>query len=269
MLLPEEGLMPSPFILIMSLSFLLSCAPQGEWKPVLHAPHQTYINQTQGGGAASEPQDSEGMAEGFIRGLPGLPPICKRVAKPKGTICLECTPSPWLVLRCYNYKGKFEADASCQSNAEHLKCLMTQPVSTINLPLKRSAERVFRENYLMWEAKILEIWQERLSPEEEDSLNNLLRMTSELSLWFSQQDPISMKSEDWLRVLPLEPEQAQKHLPRCRQMASQLQSIRLSGHLTLFSFLRSIKALLHDLKMDPKYIEYVDALSIEGLEESL
>ncbi len=250
----------------ISIAFSLACAPQGEWARVTHPPHQAYLAQT----IPSQKKIPESGNETFQRGLAGLPDICTKVANTPGSICLDCRSDHWLIQRCYEYEGKFESEASCLSTSDHLKCLLNSPVTSFNLAIKRSLEKQFQENYLLWEAKVLEIWSGRLSEKESESLRNLLLLTNELSLWLSQRDPLSMTESDWTALFPsLSKEEIHRDLPRCRQLILHLQDQRLKGQLSLLNFLREVKELLSDLKLNPQMIEYLEALSLEGLEEGL
>ena len=245
--------------------FASACAPQGEWNRVTHPPHQAYLAQM----IPSQKRSLGGGAETFQRGLPGLPDICSQNRMTPGEICLECRSEVWLVQRCFSYPGKFESDASCLSTQDHIKCLLNNPATSINLSFKRSIERQFRENFLVWQEKILEIWSGRLSTDEEKALQSLLHLSSELSLWLSQKDPKLMQENDWNGLLPLTPAELHSAYPHCQKTILELQAQRLRGDLSLLIFLREVKNLLTELKLNPQLIEYLEALSLEGLEEGI
>lgn len=253
--------------LIALIGLIGSCSPQGEWVPVLHPPHSSYFSQATQARPAAARTAASSQTSG--RAQAGLPPRCQSLTQSEATppqLCIDCREEPWLLQRCFPYEGDFVPSEHCVHTPEHIKCLMAEPIFVLMLPLKKSQERALFENYEVWERAVRDIWQDRLGEVERQELDSLLRLSRRWAEWLTQANPLQVEKSE-LRVLSIQHAKGSELEALLRPSLERLQALRLSGKLNLSAFLQEIKALLDSLGSPPRLLEYLDALSLEGLEE--
>ncbi len=246
---------------LITLGLFASCSPQGQWTPVLHSPNQAFLAQS-----GSNPSASGS----FLRTQSGLPEACKtEIASPLGTFCLSCRYEPWFVQRCYDYAGAVSPDEQCVHTPDQIKCLMDQPLFALVLPLKRSQERALLENYLTWEATVRDIWEGRLEDLEKESMKRLLQFTRNWAEHLTQRRAAELSDDELLASFASVGPQSPNLLSQLRRSLENLQKERLAGRLNLISYLQEIRNVLGTLDVLSPLQEYLNALSLEGLEEGI
>jgi|GEM_PF-3771649 hypothetical protein len=233
-----------------------SCKPQGQWNRIIHPPHQA---------AVKNPGEREtSKAEPWSQ--LGLPEAC-RDYRSSGFVCLECRIEVWLVQRCFPHQGHIEPHLHCRSTPDAVKCLAPEPIQALTLSLRRPEERVLAENYETWQATIRSIWSERLSRSEVDELEILLAFLQSLTSMLSEGRP-----EQWDRSLLLDLMKRDDAIypPEERVLEqgwNRLHKLKLEGRLNLLTMLKQSQDLLSQLGVDERRLNYLNALTLEGLEE--
>lgn len=248
------------FGLTMLFGLMGSCSPQGEWTPILHPPHTLSIHLT---------STSSFGKSGTLRTQKGWPESCRMASVDQevhASLCVSCQHEQWLLLRCYPYAGQFSPEDQCVHTAEQIKCLMREPVFAFTLSLKRSQERVLAENYALWKATVREIWEGRLDAAQRQDLESLFKLIGFFVRSLSELDPKDLEDDD-LKALSPSLSGDQQLLSLLRTSLGQLQQQRRWGKLSLSSLIQELKTSLHARGLSSELIEYLDALSLEGLEE--
>lgn len=235
----------------------LACAPEGDLQRTLHPANKRYLDRQ----APASPPTGAALPPDTIIQTKGLPEACS-FSSPK-PLCMHCQSEEWVVERCYDFKGPIDPQIDCQYTADHVKCLTRFPPFALYLDWRISHEKFLRENYLLWQDTVHQIWDDKLSAEDREESERILKSLDWLTTILSTKAGIeSSDGETWVKLLGLEPGTS----PRAQDLIVSLQQSRLAGKLTLALMLEKVGDFYMRTHGTSNLWEDLRTMSLEGLE---
>lgn len=242
-----------------------ACAPEGDLQRTIHPVSKRFTDH-QTASSASIPAAASETAAGALAAATsqskGLPEACSNDSKPQ--LCLHCMSEHWAVERCYDYKGKFEPENDCLYTNDHLKCLSKAPPFALYIDWRTSHEKFLRENYLVWQETVHQIWDDKLPSDDKDESDRLLRSLDWLTLTLSTKSDLEAADGDnWVKLLGLEASANKSG----QDLIQSLQRTRLAGKLTLAVLLEKVGEFYVQTHGASNLWEDLRTMSLEGLDD--
>lgn len=248
--------------LVIVFSGAFACGPEGDLKRTIHPVSKKFTDRQTPSSAPAEADAGLKASAVEVTQLKGLPSTCSSDSDKK--LCIHCMSEHWAIERCYDFKGKLQAESDCFHTNDHVKCLTKAPPFALYLDHRSSHEKFLRENYLVWQETVHQIWDDKLLPEAKTESDRLLSSLDWLTLILSTKSEIGNDDfETWAKLQGLEG----KSQALGQNLLVSLQEQRLAGKLTLASFLDSIGIFYIQAHGASDLWEDLRTMSLEGLED--
>ncbi|MBC7532942.1 MAG: hypothetical protein H7318_15315 [Oligoflexus sp.] len=248
--------------LILAFLSAIACAPEGNFQRTIHPVSKRFTERQAPSPASAAPDNAPPALTAETVQSKGLPAACSTDSNKQ--LCIHCMSEHWAVERCYEFEGKFAAENDCFYTNDHVKCLTKSPPFALYLDWRTSHEKFLRENFLVWQNTVHQIWDNKLQADDKEESDRLLKSLDWLTLTLSTKADIEAADGDtWVKLLELKPAASKEG----QDLLLSLQQSRLDGKLTLAFLLEKVGDSYIRTHGASNLWEDLSTISLEGLED--